>query len=109
MDVVGSVLISRLTKDGRKALGVLPADAKKVQFSGLGYIYCYSNRKLLFTGGSLTTRKGTSRSLHHFDMFVFPANNDGYRKRKKAYRACVECKKGRVSFVQGINGMSLIL
>lgn len=28
-------------------------------------------------------------------MFVFPANNAGYRNRKKAFRACEQCKRGR--------------
>ncbi|CAN6613953.1 hypothetical protein TRVA0_005S03378 [Trichomonascus vanleenenianus] len=28
-------------------------------------------------------------------MFVFPANDAGYRKRKKAFRACIQCKKAR--------------
>ncbi|KAK9463075.1 uncharacterized protein V1516DRAFT_634887 [Lipomyces oligophaga] len=28
-------------------------------------------------------------------MFVFPANDDGYRKRKKSFKACDQCKKGR--------------
>ncbi|KAK9458189.1 hypothetical protein V1511DRAFT_491979 [Dipodascopsis uninucleata] len=28
-------------------------------------------------------------------MFVFPANDDGYRKRKKSFKACEQCKKGR--------------
>ncbi|KAK9234630.1 hypothetical protein V1525DRAFT_459239 [Lipomyces kononenkoae] len=29
------------------------------------------------------------------EMFVFPANDDGYRKRKKSFKACEQCKKGR--------------
>ncbi|KAK9469170.1 hypothetical protein V1512DRAFT_356 [Lipomyces arxii] len=28
-------------------------------------------------------------------MFVFPANDGGYRKRKRAYKACEQCKKRR--------------
>ncbi|KAK9369853.1 hypothetical protein V1509DRAFT_619308 [Lipomyces kononenkoae] len=29
------------------------------------------------------------------EMFVFPANDDGYRKRKKSFKACEQCKRGR--------------
>lgn len=29
-------------------------------------------------------------------MFVFPVNDAGYRSRRKAFRACVQCKKQRV-------------
>ncbi|KAK9465075.1 hypothetical protein V1512DRAFT_242732 [Lipomyces arxii] len=28
-------------------------------------------------------------------MFVFPANNEGYRKRKRAHKACEQCKRRR--------------
>ncbi|KAK9479851.1 hypothetical protein V1514DRAFT_327531 [Lipomyces japonicus] len=28
-------------------------------------------------------------------MFVFPANDESYRKRKKSFKACEQCKKGR--------------
>ncbi|KAK7202794.1 hypothetical protein BZA70DRAFT_93694 [Myxozyma melibiosi] len=28
-------------------------------------------------------------------MFVFPANNDGYRQRKKSFKACEQCKRQR--------------
>ncbi|CAN6652308.1 hypothetical protein TRVA0_025S02058 [Trichomonascus vanleenenianus] len=28
-------------------------------------------------------------------MFVFPANDDGYRKRKRAHKACEQCKRRR--------------
>lgn len=33
-------------------------------------------------------------------MFVFPANDEGYRKRKRAHKACEQCKRRRVSLDQ---------
>lgn len=30
-------------------------------------------------------------------MFVFPANNEGYRKRKRTHKACQQCNRRRVS------------
>jgi Fungal specific transcription factor domain len=37
-------------------------------------------------------------------MFVFPANDAGYRSRKKAFRACAECKKGRRRCTAAVKG-----
>lgn len=32
-------------------------------------------------------------------MFVFPANDEGYRKRKRSHKACEQCKRRRVSII----------
>lgn len=33
-------------------------------------------------------------------MFVFPANNEGYRKRKRTHKACQQCNRRRVSIIK---------
>ena len=34
--------------------------------------------------------------MYRVYMFVFPANNEEYRKRKRALKACEQCKRRRV-------------